>query len=74
VTCRRSANLSFDVTVDAIAYRPFDVDVLAKTLGDRGGHHIQISSVSAYDDPPKEGATEETATLWTTRPSRPTPR
>jgi len=58
------ANLSFDVTVDAIAYRPVDVDVLAKTLGDRGGHHIQISSVSAYDDPPKEGATEETATLW----------
>jgi len=44
------ANLSFDVTVDAIAYRPVDVDVLAKTLGDRGGHHIQISSVSAYDD------------------------
>ncbi len=56
--------LAFDVTVDAIAYRPVDVDVLASALGDRGGHHIQISSVSAYEDPPKEGATEESATLW----------
>jgi nucleoside-diphosphate-sugar epimerase len=56
--------LSFDVTVDAIAFRPVDVDVLASALGQRGGHHIQISSVSAYEDPPKEGATEETATLW----------
>ena len=58
------ANLSFDVTVDAIAYRPVDVDALANAIGDRGGHHIQISSVSAYEDPPSDGATEETATLW----------
>src|ERR1700688_3385761 len=58
------ADLSFDVTVDAIAFRPVDVDVLAAALGQRGGHHIQISSVSAYEDPPAEGATEETATLW----------
>jgi 2'-hydroxyisoflavone reductase len=57
-------DLTFDVTVDAIAFRPVDVDVLATSLGNRGGHHIQISSVSAYEDPPKEGATEETATLW----------
>jgi 2'-hydroxyisoflavone reductase len=58
------AGLTFDVTVDAIAFRPVDVDVLAGALGDRGGHYIQISSVSAYEDPPKEGATEESATLW----------
>lgn len=58
------ADLTFDVTVDAIAYRPVDVDDLAAALGDRGGHHIQISSVSAYQDPPAEGATEETVTLW----------
>jgi 2'-hydroxyisoflavone reductase len=58
------AGLSFDVTVDAIAFRPVDVDVLAAALGDRGGHHIQISSVSAYEDPPSEGATEENAVLW----------
>jgi 2'-hydroxyisoflavone reductase len=57
------ADLTFDATVDAIAYRPVDVDVLAQALGSRGGHHIQISSISAYDDPPKEGATEETAAL-----------
>jgi 2'-hydroxyisoflavone reductase len=56
--------LSFDVTVDAIAYRPVDVDALSFAIGNRGGHHIQISSVSAYEDPPKEGATEETAVLW----------
>jgi 2'-hydroxyisoflavone reductase len=56
--------LTFDVTVDAIAFRPVDVDVLAAALGTRGGHHIQISSVSAYEDPPSDGATEATAALW----------
>ena len=55
--------LSVDVTVDAIAFRPVDVDALAAALGTRGGHHIQISSVSAYEDPPSEGATEATAAL-----------
>jgi nucleoside-diphosphate-sugar epimerase len=58
------SGVNFDVTVDAIAYRPVDVDALATALGTRGGHHIQISSVSAYEDPPSEGATEETVTLW----------
>src|SRR5277367_4128013 len=56
--------LSFDATVDAIAYRPIDVDVLARALGDRGGHHIQISSISAYESPALSGATEATAELW----------
>ncbi len=63
-TCRALEGLTFDVTVDAIAFRPIDVDALATALEHRGGHHIQISSVSAYEDPPSEGATEETATLW----------
>lgn len=63
--------LNFDVTVDAIAYRPIDVQVLRDALGDRGGHHIQISSISAYDDPALPGATEETAELWTDAPSEP---
>ena len=53
--------LTFDVTVDAIAFRPVDVDVLAAALGTRGGHHIQISSVSAYEDPPSDGATSRSA-------------
>jgi len=55
---------SFDATVDTIAYRPSEVAALHAALGDRGGHHLQISSVSAYLDPPSAGATEETATLW----------
>lgn len=54
----------FDATVDVIAYRPSDVEHLAASLGDRGGHYVQISSISAYEDPPFSGATESTATLW----------
>ena len=55
---------SFDATIDTIAYRPSDVDALHAALGDRGGHHVQVSSVSAYTDPEDEGATEASATLW----------
>ncbi|NNN00770.1 MAG: NAD-dependent epimerase/dehydratase family protein [Acidimicrobiaceae bacterium] len=61
----------FDVTVDAIAYRPRGVKVLHDAIGDRGGHHIQISSVSAYESPPQEGATEATAQLHATAPEDP---
>jgi 2'-hydroxyisoflavone reductase len=55
---------SFDATVDTIAYHPGDVAALHAALGDRGGLHLQISSVSAYQDPDHEGATEESASLW----------
>ena len=55
---------SFDVTVDAIAYRPSDVEHLADALEDRGGHYVQISSVSAYQDPGFEGARESAIALW----------
>lgn len=58
------AGRSFDATVDVIAYWPHDVAVLHEALGDRGGHHLQISSVAAYQDPPNAGATEATAKLW----------
>lgn len=54
---------SFDATVDTVAYLPRDVEVLAASLGDRGGHHVQISSVSAYVEPPLPRATEATAEL-----------
>lgn len=54
---------SFDATIDAIAYRPSDVEVLAKALDGRGGHYIQISSVSAYQYPSAVGATEDTPLL-----------
>jgi 2'-hydroxyisoflavone reductase len=53
----------FDITIDAIAYRPSDVERLALALDGRGGHYLQISSISAYHDPPEPGATEATLTL-----------
>jgi 2'-hydroxyisoflavone reductase len=58
------AQRHFDATVDVTAYRPSDVDRLADALGDRGGQHLQVSSISAYADSRDEGATEETLTLW----------
>lgn len=48
----------FDATVDVIAYRESAVDALADVLGDRGGHHLQISSISAYAEPIAMHATE----------------
>ncbi len=60
------AGRSFDATIDVIAFRPSDVAALHGALGDRGGHHVQISSVSAYEDPRDVGATEATASLWPT--------
>ena len=54
----------FDATVDVIAYRPSDVVALYDALGDRGGQHLQISSIAAYADPDHEGATEQSASLW----------
>jgi 2'-hydroxyisoflavone reductase len=57
------ADRSFDVTVDATAYRPSDVERLAAALGDRGGHYVQISSISAYQGPPEPGATEATLSI-----------
>jgi 2'-hydroxyisoflavone reductase len=65
------APLSFDVTVDAIAYRPHEVAVLREALGDRGGHYIQISSISAYQDPAHEGATEDELLLIANAPADP---
>jgi 2'-hydroxyisoflavone reductase len=57
------ADRSFDVTVDATAYRPSDVERLSVALGERGGHYVQISSISAYEDPPAPGATEATLSI-----------
>lgn len=53
------AGRAFDATVDVIAYRASDVERLADALGGRGGHHVQISSVSAYRDTDRFGATED---------------
>jgi 2'-hydroxyisoflavone reductase len=65
LTGDRQKNLSvleglyFDATVDAIAYRPSNVDTLFAALGNRGGHHLQISSISAYQDTKIAGASED---------------
>lgn len=58
------AGRTFDATIDAIAYRGADVDALADALGARGGHYVQISSVSAYRSPEGPGGTEATLALW----------
>ncbi|HVA70567.1 MAG TPA: NAD-dependent epimerase/dehydratase family protein [Acidimicrobiales bacterium] len=57
------ADRTFDVTVDSIAFRPSDVERLASALGNRGGRHLQISSVSAYRDPKFAGANEASCEL-----------
>ncbi len=54
----------FDATIDVIAYRPLDVERLADALGDRGGRHLQISSVSAYRETDRFGASEDDLDLW----------
>jgi 2'-hydroxyisoflavone reductase len=54
---------SFDATIDVISYRPSDVERLAQALDGRGGHYVQISSISAYEDPAAPGAIESMLTL-----------
>jgi 2'-hydroxyisoflavone reductase len=49
---------TFDATVDVCGYVPRQVRTLADALGGRGGHHVYVSSVSAYADPPEPGADE----------------
>jgi len=51
---------SFDATIDAIAYQRRDVELLHDALGERGGHYVQISSISAYEEPSAVGADEST--------------
>lgn len=51
-------------TVDMCAYFPRHVHQLADVLGERAGHYLVVSSVSAYAPQPAEGYTED-ATLAT---------
>lgn len=61
----RNADLSaladgeWDATVDTCAYVPAQVHELADALGGRGGHHLLVSSVSAYAHPDGPGLTED---------------
>jgi len=54
------AGRRFDATFDVCAYVPRQVRTLAQALDGHGGHHVLISSVSAYDEPPGPGADEST--------------
>ncbi len=54
-------NGQWDATIDVSAYVPRQVRSLAATLGERGGHYVFISSVSAYATPVAPGYTENTA-------------
>lgn len=54
---------SWDATVDVCGYVPRQVVALAEALDGRGGHHVFISSVSAYADPPRPGAGEADLSL-----------
>lgn len=54
----------WDATVDVCGYLPRQVHALADALaaggvGDRGGRHLFVSSVSAYAEPPAPGITED---------------
>ena len=49
----------WDATVDTCAYLPRQVQTLADALGGRGGHHLLVSSVSAYASPEGPGFTED---------------
>ena len=50
---------TWDATIDTCAYLPREVHTLADVLGDRGGQHTLISSISAYASPPGPGITED---------------
>jgi nucleoside-diphosphate-sugar epimerase len=44
------AGRHFDATIDVCAYVPRQVNALAEALGDRGGHHVFVSTMSVYAD------------------------
>ncbi|WP_412543061.1 SDR family oxidoreductase [Longispora sp. K20-0274] len=49
----------WDATIDVCAYRPRQVALLADALGDRGGQHVFISTMSVYRSPAAPGLTED---------------
>ena len=57
------ADGEWDATVDVCAYLPGQVRSLAAALGGRGGHHVLVSSVSVYADPPGPDGDEDSALL-----------
>jgi len=57
------ADQQWDATIDVCAYLPGQVRHLHEALGDRGGHHVFISTVSVYDEPATAGADEDSPLL-----------
>jgi 2'-hydroxyisoflavone reductase len=57
------ADGEWHATVDVCAYLPGQVRSLATALGDRGGHHVLVSSVSVYADLAGPGGDEDSALL-----------
>jgi 2'-hydroxyisoflavone reductase len=57
------ADGEWDATADMCAYLPAQVRSLAEVLGDRGGHHVLVSSVSVYGDLPGPGGDEDSPLL-----------
>jgi nucleoside-diphosphate-sugar epimerase len=53
----------WDATVDVCAYLPAQVRRLAAALGDRGGHHVLVSTVSVYAELSGPGGDEDSALL-----------
>jgi 2'-hydroxyisoflavone reductase len=49
----------WDATIDVCAYLPGQVESLHDALGDRGGHHVLVSTVSVYADQASAGADED---------------
>ena len=45
-----NTELSWDVTIDVCGYRPYQIDAVADTIGNRGGQYVYISTISVYAD------------------------
>ncbi len=59
----------WDATIDTCAYVPRQVHQLADLLGERGGHHLLVSSVSVYAEPKGPGIDEDAALIELEDPS-----
>ena len=53
------ADREYDATIDVCAYLPRQVESLARALGERGGHHVYISTMSVYADTDQPGLDED---------------
>ncbi|MGZ4609292.1 MAG: SDR family oxidoreductase [Actinomycetes bacterium] len=53
------ADRRWDATVDTCAYVPRQVQALADALGERAGHYLLVSSVSAYASPARRAYRED---------------